>query len=54
MKDKQIVYEPHPVSAERKKELIAKGFKIIDEAFQPETKKPAAKVSEAKNDKASK
>lgn len=30
-----IVYEKHPVSAERKKELRAQGFKIIDARFEP-------------------
>lgn len=30
-----IAYEPHPVSAERKAELRAKGFKIIDVRFKP-------------------
>ena len=31
----QIAYEPHPVSAERKAELRAQGFKIIDARFKP-------------------
>ena len=30
-----IHYEPHPVSPERKAELRAQGFKIIDAAFAP-------------------
>jgi hypothetical protein len=30
-----IIYEPHPVSPERKAELRAQGFKIIDAAFKP-------------------
>lgn len=30
-----IAYEKHPVSPERKSELIAKGYKIIDERFKP-------------------
>jgi hypothetical protein len=30
-----IHYEPHPVSPERKAELRAQGFKIIDAAFKP-------------------
>ena len=33
---KEIIYEPHPVTAERKKELIAKGYKIIDAIFAPD------------------
>ncbi|GAB2472116.1 hypothetical protein GCM10027082_24540 [Comamonas humi] len=36
MKEKQVWYEPHPVSPERKAELRAKGFQIIDVAFMPE------------------
>lgn len=31
----QIIYEPHPVSPERKAELRAQGFKIIDAKFKP-------------------
>lgn len=39
----QIIYEPHPVSPERKAELRAAGYKIIDAAFDPAPKqaKPA-------------
>lgn len=35
MSDKQTWYEPHPVTPERKAELIAKGYKIIDAVFRP-------------------
>lgn len=31
----KIAYEPHPVSKERKDELRAAGFKIIDARFKP-------------------
>jgi len=31
----KIAYEPHPVSAARKAELRAAGFKIIDAKFAP-------------------
>ena len=31
----KIAYEPHPVSAERKAELRAQGFKIVDAVFKP-------------------
>lgn len=31
----KIAYEPHPVSAARKAELMADGFKIIDARFEP-------------------
>lgn len=30
-----IYYEPHPVSPERKAELRAKGFRIVDAAYAP-------------------
>lgn len=32
---KKIAYEPHPVSPERKREMNAQGFKIVDIAFKP-------------------
>ena len=47
--DKPIAYEPHPVSPERKAELLAGGFKIMDIAHKPAgvTAKPVAvKVEE--------
>ncbi|TDS73402.1 hypothetical protein [Comamonas sp. JUb58] len=31
----KIAYEKHPVSPERKAELRAQGFKIIDAVFKP-------------------
>lgn len=31
----QIIYEPHPVSPQRKRELIAKGYRILDARFAP-------------------
>lgn len=34
-KERKVVYEPHPVSPERKAELIAQGCKIIDARFAP-------------------
>jgi hypothetical protein len=33
--EKEIVYEPHPVSPERKAELRAKGVIILDAIFKP-------------------
>ena len=30
-----IIYEPHPLTTERKAELRAQGYKIIDVAFAP-------------------
>lgn len=41
--DKPIHYEPHPVSAERKAELLAKGVRIVDAVFAPEAETPKAK-----------
>jgi hypothetical protein len=32
----KIVYEKHPVTAERKAELRQKGYKIIDDKFAPD------------------
>ncbi len=32
---KEICYEPHPVSPERKAELVAQGYKIVDARFKP-------------------
>lgn len=46
MKEKQVWYEPHPVSPERKAELRAKGFQIIDAAFMPEDYENSADDSE--------
>lgn len=31
----KIIYEPHPVTPERKKELREQGYKIIDAVFKP-------------------
>lgn len=35
----QIKYEPHPVTPERKAELVKQGYKIIDARFNPEPEK---------------
>ena len=40
----EVIYEPHPVSPERKAELRAKKLKIIDERFKPKGKKADAKA----------
>lgn len=55
-KDKPIHYEPHPVSPERKAELIAKGVRIVDAIFDPNPKpakadKPAQQAQAAKQAK---
>lgn len=34
----KIIYEPHPVSPERKAELRGQGFKILDARFDPAPK----------------
>lgn len=34
--DEKIVYEKHPVTAERKAELRQKGYKIIDAKYAPD------------------
>ena len=33
--EREIIYEPHPVAPERKAELRARGYKIIDAQFAP-------------------
>jgi hypothetical protein len=38
-----VIYEPHPVSPERKRELVSQGYRIIDAKFAPEGHKPAQK-----------
>jgi hypothetical protein len=39
-----IVYEPHPVPPERKKELRAKGLKIVDARFKPASEEEPARA----------
>ncbi|RPD86276.1 hypothetical protein EGK75_09140 [Neisseria weixii] len=39
-KEREIVYEPHPVSHERKAELLAQGKCIVDAKFAPEGYEP--------------
>ena len=51
--EKPIHYEPHPVSPERKAELVAKGVRIIDAIFDPNPKpakaeKPAQQAQATK------
>ena len=40
MDTKKIAYEPHPVSPERKAELRAAGYQIIDAVFNPNPVEP--------------
>lgn len=42
---KPIKYEPHPISPERKAELLAAGFKIIDARFAPAGEAPAVELA---------
>lgn len=39
----KIAYEPHPVTLQRKRELNAKGYRVMDVAFAPKDAEPAAK-----------
>lgn len=50
----KIAYEKHPVSAKRKAELRAGGFKILDVRFKPadvEQEEPAKRPYARKADK---
>jgi hypothetical protein len=40
-KELKTIYEPHPVSPARKKELRAQGYRIVDAAFAPRDARPA-------------
>lgn len=33
--ERKVIYEPHPVSPERKAELVAQGYRIVDARFAP-------------------
>lgn len=49
----KVIYEPHPVTPERKAELRAQGFKIIDAQFAPddhEAEAPAKRGRKPKHD----
>ncbi|MDG9885414.1 hypothetical protein N7650_21480 [Pseudomonas sp. GD04058] len=50
----KIVYEQHPVSAERKAELRQKGYKIIDARFAPDGYEHPEPLKEAKGSKTGK
>lgn len=50
----KIVYEQHPVSAERKAELRQKGYKIIDARFEPDGYEHPEPLKEAEGSKGSK
>lgn len=38
--NRPIAYEPHPISPERKAELVAQGYRIVDAKFAPADAKP--------------
>lgn len=42
-----VFYEPHPVSVERKAELRAQGYKIIDSRFKPIEEQAVPKAERA-------
>lgn len=35
--ERKIIYEPHPVTPERKRELLAAGYRILDARFAPDS-----------------
>lgn len=45
-KEREVYYEPHPVTPERKAELVKRGFRIVDSKYAPDTEKPAEKSKE--------
>ncbi|QRY69117.1 hypothetical protein JVX98_12865 [Ensifer sp. PDNC004] len=53
-KQREVIYEPHPVSMERKRELLASGFKIIDARFDPDRRETAVDEGEGRKDRGSK
>lgn len=38
--ERPIAYEPHPVSPERKAELVSQGYRIVDARFAPADTQP--------------
>lgn len=46
--EKTVHYEKHPVSAERKAELVAAGYQIFDITYAPEDWKAEAKKDDKK------
>lgn len=53
MSDKPVIYEPHPVAPERKRELVAAGYQIIDAMFKPaEQQEPSDEAKTRKSRKA--
>ena len=50
-KEKKVIYEQHPVSSERKAELVGKGFKIVDAVFAPAEEDPPVDEDATKKQK---
>jgi hypothetical protein len=50
MAEKKIVYEPHPVSPERKAELVKAGYRIVDAIYAPQDMAAAAKPNDTDDD----
>lgn len=47
----KIIYEPHPVTPERKAELRAQGYKILDAQFAPADHEPEAPAKRGRKSK---
>ena len=47
--DEKVIYEKHPVTAERKAELRQKGYTIIDAKFAPDDYKHPEPIKAAKS-----
>lgn len=47
-KTQEVIFEPHPVSAERKAELRAAGYQILDARFKPAEPEPATEADKPK------
>lgn len=51
MAERKIIYEPHPVSPERKAELVKAGYRIVDAVYAPQGHAgPAAPAETAGSD----
>lgn len=48
-RQRPVIYEPHPVSRERKAELRAQGYNIVDSKFAPPAARQPAKARKSRN-----
>jgi hypothetical protein len=48
-RQRPVIYEPHPVSRERKAELRAQGYNIIDAKFAPPAARQPLKARKSRN-----